>query len=103
MQDVGKLILRLTTGGLILFNGIAKLIHGVSRIGDMLAASTFLPSLLMGSISVRSSRRSSSSSVRGPELPPCGRGQHDCGYCSGGLPQGFRDTTNEWVLIGLVG
>ena len=38
MEDVGKLILRLTTGGLILFHGIAKLIHGVSRIGDMLAA-----------------------------------------------------------------
>jgi len=39
MEDLGKLILRLTTGGLILFHGIAKVIHGVSRIGDMLAAS----------------------------------------------------------------
>jgi putative oxidoreductase len=38
LEDVGKLILRLTTAGLILFHGIAKLIHGVSRIGDMLAA-----------------------------------------------------------------
>ena len=39
MEDIGKLILRLTTGCLILFHGTAKLIHGVSRIGDMLAAS----------------------------------------------------------------
>ena len=39
MEDVGKLILRLTTAGLILFHGTAKLIHGVSGIGDMLAAS----------------------------------------------------------------
>jgi len=39
MEDVGKLILRLTTAGLILFHGTAKIIHGVSRIGDMLASS----------------------------------------------------------------
>ena len=38
MEDVGKLILRLTTSGLILFHGIAKVIRGVSFIGGALAA-----------------------------------------------------------------
>ncbi len=29
MEDIGKLILRLTTAGLILFHGVSKIIHGV--------------------------------------------------------------------------
>lgn len=32
MEDIGKLILRVTTAGLILFHGIAKLQHGISFI-----------------------------------------------------------------------
>lgn len=31
-QDAGKLLLRLTLGGLILFHGIAKILHGVDSI-----------------------------------------------------------------------
>ncbi len=38
MEDIGKLILRLTTAGLILFHGVAKIIHGVSFIGGALAS-----------------------------------------------------------------
>jgi putative oxidoreductase len=45
MEDTGKLILRLTTAGLILFHGIAKLIHGVPFIGQALA-SHGLPSFI---------------------------------------------------------
>lgn len=37
-QDLGLLILRITIGGLMLFHGIAKLIHGVGGIQEMLAA-----------------------------------------------------------------
>ena len=37
MEDIGKLILRVTTAGLILFHGIDKIIHGVSFIGPGLA------------------------------------------------------------------
>lgn len=36
--DIGKLILRLTLGFLILLHGVAKLTGGVDGIGDMLAA-----------------------------------------------------------------
>jgi putative oxidoreductase len=32
MEDIGKLILRVTTAGLILFHGMAKLQHGISFI-----------------------------------------------------------------------
>lgn len=35
--DVGKLILRLTLGILILFHGVSKLVHGVGSIQSMLA------------------------------------------------------------------
>jgi len=35
--DLGKLIIRLTLGGLMLFHGIAKLIHGVGFIEGQLA------------------------------------------------------------------
>jgi len=37
MEDIGKLILRVTTAGLILFHGVDKIIHGVSFIGPALA------------------------------------------------------------------
>ncbi len=37
MQDTGKLILRLTVAGLILFHGISKLIHGVGWMAQPLA------------------------------------------------------------------
>lgn len=35
--DLGKLIIRLTLGGLLLFHGISKLLHGVGFIEGMLA------------------------------------------------------------------
>jgi putative oxidoreductase len=38
MQDTGKLILRLTLAGLILFHGINKIIHGIAFITSPLAA-----------------------------------------------------------------
>lgn len=37
-NDLGLLVLRLSTGGLLLFHGVSKLIHGVGPIGQMLAA-----------------------------------------------------------------
>ena len=43
--DLGKLILRLTLGGLMLFHGIGKLMHGVGFIETQLAAHG-LPTLL---------------------------------------------------------
>lgn len=36
-NDLGLLLLRLSMGGLMLFHGIHKLLHGVGFIGDMLA------------------------------------------------------------------
>ena len=36
MEDIGKLILRFTTAGLILFHGINKVIHGVAFMGNAL-------------------------------------------------------------------
>ncbi|HUI72785.1 MAG TPA: DoxX family membrane protein, partial [Spirochaetia bacterium] len=38
MEDTGKLILRLTTAGLILFHGISKIIHGITMIGGAVTA-----------------------------------------------------------------
>jgi putative oxidoreductase len=38
MQDTGKLILRLTLAGLILFHGVNKLIHGIAWMSGPLAA-----------------------------------------------------------------
>ncbi len=38
MQDMGKLVLRVTTAGLILFHGISKIIHGVAWMSGPLAA-----------------------------------------------------------------
>jgi len=37
-EDIAKLILRITVGGLMLFHGIDKAIHGVSFIEGMLSA-----------------------------------------------------------------
>ena len=37
-NDLGLLVLRLSTGGLMLFHGVSKLINGVGPIGEMLAA-----------------------------------------------------------------
>jgi putative oxidoreductase len=37
MEDTGKLILRLTTAGLLLFHGISKVIHGVAFLGGPLS------------------------------------------------------------------
>jgi putative oxidoreductase len=45
MQDIGKLMLRLTVAGLILFHGISKIIHGVPGIANSLA-SHHLPSFI---------------------------------------------------------
>ncbi|MDX1456481.1 MAG: DoxX family protein [Marinobacter sp.] len=36
--DLGKLIVRLTLGGLLLFHGVAKLIHGIGFIEGQLAS-----------------------------------------------------------------
>ncbi|MGA2640515.1 MAG: DoxX family protein [Spirochaetia bacterium] len=38
MEDTGKLILRLTTAGLILFHGISKIFRGVAFLGGALNA-----------------------------------------------------------------
>lgn len=37
MEDIGKLVLRITTAGLILFHGISKIIHGVGFMAPALA------------------------------------------------------------------
>lgn len=44
-NDIGKLILRLTLGSMILFHGIFKVIHGVGAIKAMLSSSG-LPEIL---------------------------------------------------------
>ena len=36
MEDIGKLILRITTAGLIMFHGISKIVHGVAFMGGAL-------------------------------------------------------------------
>lgn len=38
LDDLGKLVLRLTVGILLLFHGISKLVHGVGAIDGMVAA-----------------------------------------------------------------
>jgi putative oxidoreductase len=45
MQDLGKLILRLILGVLILFHGMDKMLHGIGAITSMIAA-TGLPGFL---------------------------------------------------------
>jgi len=47
-NDTGLLILRLTIGVLMLFHGIAKLIHGLSGIESILAANGLPPFLSYG-------------------------------------------------------
>lgn len=37
-EDLGKLVLRLSIGGLLLFHGIFKMVHGIGGIEGMLAA-----------------------------------------------------------------
>ena len=37
-EDLGKLVLRLTVGGLLLFHGIHKLLNGIAPIKAMVAA-----------------------------------------------------------------
>ncbi|HWK69679.1 DoxX family protein [Pollutimonas sp. M17] len=38
LDDLGKLVLRLTIGVLILFHGVAKLLHGIGPIESMIVA-----------------------------------------------------------------
>jgi putative oxidoreductase len=38
MQDIGRLVLRLTVAGLILFHGVSKIIHGIAWMSGPLAA-----------------------------------------------------------------
>src|SRR5436190_396409 len=45
MTDIAKLVLRLTIGGLMLFHGISKVVHGIAPIKDMIHASG-LPSIV---------------------------------------------------------
>jgi putative oxidoreductase len=45
MQDIGRLVARITVAALILFHGINKIIHGVGFIGTSLAA-LHLPSFI---------------------------------------------------------
>ncbi len=48
MENFGKLILRLSIGGLMLFHGIHKLTHGFSMIGDMLVKNNLPRELMWG-------------------------------------------------------
>ena len=36
-DDIGKLLLRFTVGGLMLFHGFAKIVNGIPRLGPLLA------------------------------------------------------------------
>lgn len=47
-EDIGKLILRLTLGGLLLFHGIDKLLHGIGFIKTLVAAHHLPPALAYG-------------------------------------------------------
>jgi len=48
LADVGKLVLRLTTGGLMLFHGVDKLIHGLGHVRSDLAAAGLPTALAYG-------------------------------------------------------
>jgi len=50
MDHVGKLLLRLSVGGLMLFHGIHKLSHGFGIIGDMLVKNQLPRELMWGVI-----------------------------------------------------
>lgn len=47
-NDLGKLLLRLCVGGLMLFHGVHKLIHGYSNIPAKLSAAGLPPLLVAG-------------------------------------------------------
>ncbi len=51
MDHFGKLILRLSIGGLMLFHGVHKLMHGFNMIGDMLVKN-HLPREMMWGVPV---------------------------------------------------
>lgn len=38
LEDVGKLVLRIVLGGLLLFHGVSKIVHGVGMIESRLVA-----------------------------------------------------------------
>ncbi len=48
MENLGKLVLRLSIGGLMLFHGIYKLMHGFSMIGDLLVKNHLPRELMWG-------------------------------------------------------
>jgi putative oxidoreductase len=48
LTDVGKLVLRLTTGGLMLFHGVDKAIHGLGHVRGDLAAAGFPAAMAYG-------------------------------------------------------
>lgn len=50
MDHFGKLVLRLSVGGLMLFHGIHKLTHGFTMIGDMLVKNQLPRELMWGVI-----------------------------------------------------
>jgi len=50
MDHFGKLVLRLSIGGLMLFHGIHKLTHGFTMIGDMLVKNQLPRELMWGVI-----------------------------------------------------
>jgi len=41
LEDIGKLVIRIMLGGLLLFHGIGKVVHGVDMIRNMLAAHNY--------------------------------------------------------------
>ncbi len=55
--DLGKLIVRLTLGGLLLFHGIAKLLNGIGFIEGQLASHGLPTILATASISGKSLHR----------------------------------------------
>ena len=48
MESLGKLILRFSIGGLMLFHGVYKLTHGFSMIGDLLVKNNLPRELMWG-------------------------------------------------------
>ncbi len=47
-EDIGKLLLRITIGGLLLFHGIDKVLHGIHFIEGMLSAYDLPPVVTYG-------------------------------------------------------
>jgi len=48
MENFGKLVLRVSIGGLMLFHGVHKLTHGFTMIGDMLVKNNLPRELMWG-------------------------------------------------------